>query len=153
MFDQLINLIIVIFTFSESHSASVRRPHRAHKLESSSQRAWRLEGSWVRQKMVWAEHGIKKAIVDPVRSEPGLQGWVQQGLALSRTQIHEQWLNEWRWKSSQKSKTVSSSVTESKLVLLTSRQANKLRDEFLGQGTVTLFRNSGLLSQDPSCLN
>ena len=31
-----------------------------------------------------------------------------------------------------KSKTVKSSVTESKLVLLTSRQANKLRDEFLG---------------------
>ena len=52
-----------------------------------------------------------------------------------------------------KSKTVSSSVTESKLALLTSRQANKLRDEFLGQGTATLFRNPGLLSQDPSRLN
>ena len=49
-----------------------------------------------------------------------------------------------------KSKTVSSSVTESKLVLLTSQQANKLRDEFLGQGTVTLFRNPGPLSQDSS---
>ena len=52
-----------------------------------------------------------------------------------------------------KSKTVSSSVTESKLVLLTSQEANKLRDEFLGQGIVTLFRNPGLLSQDPSCLS
>ena len=52
-----------------------------------------------------------------------------------------------------KSKIVSSSVTESKLVLLTSWQANKLRDEFLGQRTVTLFRNPGLLSQDPSRLS
>ena len=74
MFDQLINLIIVIFTFSEPCSASGPGPHRAHKLESSSQCAKRFEGSWVRQKMVRAEHGIKKAIVDPVRSEPGLQG-------------------------------------------------------------------------------
>ena len=31
-------------------------------------------------------------------------------------------------------------VTESKLILLTTQQANKSRDEVLGQGIVTLFR-------------
>ena len=44
-------------------------------------------------------------------------------------------------------------VTESKLVLLTTQQADKLRDELLGQGIVTLLRKpadreaGGLLSQ------
>lgn len=34
---------------------------------------------------------------------------------------------------------INGSVTESKLVLLTARQANKLTDELLGKGIVTLF--------------
>lgn len=44
-------------------------------------------------------------------------------------------------------------VTESKLLLLATRQANKLRDKVLGQGIRTLFakpadrEDSGLLSQ------
>ena len=43
-------------------------------------------------------------------------------------------------------------VTESKLVLLAARQANKLRGESLGQGMVTLFgkpadQGDGLVSQ------
>lgn len=44
-------------------------------------------------------------------------------------------------------------VTESKLVLLTTRQANKSRDQFLEQGEAALFRgpedgeNCGLVSQ------
>ena len=44
-------------------------------------------------------------------------------------------------------------VTESKLLLLATRQANKLRDELLGQGIATLFRkpadweDGGLVSQ------
>ena len=73
----------------------------------------------------------------------------------SEQDSNTQWMTKWMKMEifPKKSKTVSSSVTESKLVLLTSRQANKLRDEILGQGTATLFRNSGLLFQDPSCLN
>ena len=44
-------------------------------------------------------------------------------------------------------------VTESKLILLAAQQANKLRDELLGQGIVTWFRKpadqeeGGLVSQ------
>ena len=44
-------------------------------------------------------------------------------------------------------------VTESKLVLLAARRANKLRDELLGQGIETLFgkpadrEDGGLMSQ------
>ena len=51
----------------------------------------------------------------------------------------------------------SPSVTRSKLVLLTAGQANKLRDELLGQGIVTLFRNQQTKKmvdwcpKEPSC--
>ena len=41
-------------------------------------------------------------------------------------------------------------VTESRLALLTTQQANKLRDKLLGQGVATLFRkpaDHGLVSQ------
>ena len=73
----------------------------------------------------------------------------------SEQDLNTQWMTKWMKMEifPQKSKTVSSSVTESNLVLLTSWQANKLRDEFLGQGIVTLFRSPGPLSQDTSCLS
>ena len=40
------------------------------------------------------------------------------------------------------------SVAESKLVLLTTQQANKLRDKFLGQGIVTLSGKPGVREDD-----
>ena len=151
MFDQLIDLIIghhicwaPFCICSRSSQGS-----QAGELIAVCLKTWGVLGE--------AENGAGRAWDQERRRGPG-EVWAPRVSSAgpgSEQDLNTWWMTKWMKKEifSKKSKTVSSSVTECNLVLLTSRQANKLRDEFLGQGIVTLFRSPGPLSQDTSCLS
>ena len=154
MFDQLIDLIIGhhhIFWAPFCICSRSSQGSQAGELIAVCLKTWGVLGE--------AENGAGRAWDQERHPGPG-EVWAGSPRVSSAGPGSEQdsntrWMTKWMKMEifPKKSKTVSSSVTESKLVLLTSRQANKLRDEFLGQGIVTLFRSPGLLSQDTSCLS
>ena len=152
MFDQLIDLII-------GHLHIFWAPFCICSRSSQGLHAGELIAVCLKTRGVLgeAENGAGRAWDQERRRGPG-EVWAPRVSSAGpgyEQDSNTRWMTEWMKMEifPKKSKTVSSSVTESKLVLLTSQQANKLRDEFLGQGTVTLFRNPGLLSQDPSRLS
>ena len=160
MFDQLIDLIIGHLHICWAPFCLCSRSSQgsqAGELITVCLKTWGVLGE--------AGNGVGRAW-DQVRCHGLSEVWagsptVSSAGSGSKQDSNTRWMTKWMKMEifPKKSKTVSSSVTESKLVLLTSWQANKLRDELFGQGVVALLRKladweeDGLLSQEPSCLS